>query len=583
MTPRWFDREEILGLLRRRVTGFLAGYRKNLALLGPEGSGKTVLLQRLLQGRLPPGSFLIPVYAEVREGDAVPEWASRFTRSLCYSILQARKVSPLPRDLPDLIRACGRSAPRTASAAVRVLRLADQGKSDEAYDLLWDLPSLAAQEAGCPALLVLDEFHRLRGLPVRDPFRPLGRRVMVQASSLFVVASSQPQAARAILREGLALLFGQFETLELGPLSPLACLSAVRAAWPAVQEDPLLEEILLELAQGHAGTLDLLLRGLAGQAARQHRDTPQSVLLGLLQSLFLDPGSELRGRFESRLRSLPSHHTRPFCIQVLSAVADGKHRLAQIAEQTDRSPAQAARALRVLEQCSLVVRQGAFHRVGDRLFELWLRMGYPLLHGVGLADAAEAGAHFQQMAQGWLAQVRGAAGQPAEERVVELMRQWKGEVVEVDGRRMLLPAFHRIELGTGLAGRPRIAAHRPGQDAAGWRVLVWTSALTEAGARELAEQWRGSDRDARRIAVGPYPVDLNARLILQQARIRLWDLQTLNGLLELYGLRPLPVPRDFDPGLTQEWVVPPEQAPAGDLFGHATGGLSPADSSGVAG
>ncbi|MBI3323128.1 MAG: hypothetical protein HYZ95_01535 [Candidatus Omnitrophica bacterium] len=552
MTP--FDREEVLDLLRRRVGGFLSGYRKNLALLGPEGEGKTVLLQRLLQEELPPRSPVIPLYLEVREGDSPSEWALRFTQSLLYAILQARKVSPLPRELAELSRACAHHAPRACGAAARILRMAEQGRSEEAYGLLWDLPSLAASEIGCPAVLVLDEFHRLRGFPVRDPFRPLGRRIMVQGNTLYLVASSQPQAARAILREGLALLFGQFETLEMGPLPPLACLRAIRDAWPGILEDPFLEEILLEMAQGHAATLDLLLAGLRKQEASRSQ-TAEQTLLDLLQALFLG-GSDLRGRFEMRLRSLPAHPTRLLCVQVLCAVAGGKRRLPEIAQQVDRPASQAARALRLLERAALVKRQGAFHKIPERLFELWMRMGHPLLHGVGLAAPAEASAHFQEMARGWITEARGASGRPMEQRVAELLRQWRGEVVEVDGRRTLLPEFSQVELAPGPSGKPSLVARRSGRDRSGWRLVVWDGALTEPHARELAESLRAAGRDSRKVAVGPYPIDINARLILQQAKVRLWDLQTLNGLLDLYALAPVPVPRDFDVALAQEISLP---------------------------
>lgn len=557
-----FDRDEVLALLRKRVGGFLAGYRKNLALLGPEGAGKTLLLRRLLQEGLPAVPPPVPVYVEVRDGENVVEWTARFAQSVFYPFLQSRGVSPLPRNLPELLRICGDYAPKSAAFAARVLRLAEQGRSDEAYEQMWDLPQGIAQETGCQSVLVIDEFHRLRGLPVKDPFRPLGRRVMVQSSSLFVVASSHPAAARAILKEGLALLFGQFEVLEIGPLSPLACLRAVRAVWPGVREDPFLEEIFLELAQGHAATLDLLLSGLREQLGRPGERSPQQVLLDLLQALFVGPESEMRSRFEARLRSLPAHHTRPFCIQVLCAAAGGKHRLAQIAEQLDRSSAQVSRALQILEQSGLVERHGAFQRVPGRLFELWMRMGYPVLQGVGLAGPGEASAHFQEMSSGWITQIRQAVQRPAAERVADLLREWKGEVVEVEGHRTLLPAFGRIELVAGPAGRPVIRARRSGRQAAGWCVLPWSGPLSEGEARELAELARVAGKDFRAAVVGAYPIDINARLILQQAKVRLWDLQTLNTLLDLYGQPLVPVPRDFDVGMAEEVRLPQERPAA---------------------
>src|SRR3989338_9342781 len=118
-----FDRDEALALLRKRVGGFLAGYRKNLALLGPEGSGKTVLLRPLLREGFPAAPSLVPVYVEVLDGENVVEWSARFAQSVFYPFLQSRGVSPLPRSLPELIRICGGYAPQSAAAAARSPRL----------------------------------------------------------------------------------------------------------------------------------------------------------------------------------------------------------------------------------------------------------------------------------------------------------------------------------------------------------------------------------------------------------------------------------------------------------------------------
>ena len=42
MNAPLFDRSDLLVLLHKRVSGFLAGYRQNLALIGPAGRGQRV-------------------------------------------------------------------------------------------------------------------------------------------------------------------------------------------------------------------------------------------------------------------------------------------------------------------------------------------------------------------------------------------------------------------------------------------------------------------------------------------------------------------------------------------------------------
>ena len=48
-------------------------------------------------------------------------------------------------------------------------------------------------------------------------------------------------------------------------------------------------------------------------------------------------------------------------------------------------------------------------------------------------------------------------------------------------------------------------------------------------------------KNERKVILGPSLVEMNARLILQEAQIKLWDIETLNHLLNLYGLPQVPM------------------------------------------
>ncbi|MBI3333734.1 MAG: hypothetical protein HYZ93_06570, partial [Candidatus Omnitrophica bacterium] len=77
----WFDREELLTLLSKRVQGFLAGYRQNVALLGPESVGKTTLVKRLLSEEASCAP-LVKIYLEIQERQSLSEWAAQFTEAV---------------------------------------------------------------------------------------------------------------------------------------------------------------------------------------------------------------------------------------------------------------------------------------------------------------------------------------------------------------------------------------------------------------------------------------------------------------------------------------------------------------------
>lgn len=528
----WFDREETLNLLAKRLEGFLAGYRQNLALLGPEGIGKTTLLKRLLQERLPGHSSVTAFYVEILEEDSLADWVERFAQTLLFEASKIKGAHELPK---------------THAHAQRLMALAEAGSREEAYNQLWDLPICLTQETGIQVMLLIDEFHRLQRLGVKDPFRSLGRKIMVQGTTLYLLASSDLPQAREILREGLSLLFGQFEMIEVAPLSTPVCLKAIRELSPEESADPFLSHLIIELAQGYPGLLDLLLKGVARAPRQSNRE---DVFLDLLESLLLDPEGILRARFENTLRRLAHPQNRRLWIQVLRALSLGIHRPGPLSDHLNRPLAQVDAALRVLVQKGFVVKQGVFHRIPDRLFQLWMHTAHPVIQRGGFLEGSARRA-FRDAAGNWMMGIRQSIHRPMEEHAVSMIRRWSGEKVETEGGSLILPAFDRVEMISGPAGRGVIVAHRMGKGAGkGWVVIPVSGCFGEPQAQSLVREFRESPFvHYRKILIGAYPVEVNARVILQEGAIRLWDLPAFNHLLDLYGMNRLPFPQGPEPPL----------------------------------
>lgn len=543
MSRMELDRGDILPALIKRVEGFRAGYRQNVALLGEAGMGKTTLFHYLAKGPLRADPSLLPVYLESRKSENLVEWATRFVQTLFYA--------------SDSI------SPRLTSAARKILELAESGRSELAYSQIWDLPQMLSQDLGCRVVLLVDEFHRLKRLPVKDPFQVLGRKIMVQSSVLYLVSSSQPAQARKILREGLALLFGQFELLEVGSLGSSVCLSALRSAWPQGQTDPFCEFLVLELAQGRPDQLMLLLNGLRELQASEPASSPESVLLGLLDRLFLNPDSMLRQCFEAKLSALPDFPSRLSCVRLLVLIAGGTHRLARMAEAADRPVSQIRRFVQWLEREQLVVKEGTLVRVPERLFQLWLVAGYPALHGVGLADFDKARAHFRAAAAAWLERCRREFREPLPQRIASWMRQWANDSVEIDGRRVQLPRWKTLEEKRLACGFPAWEVRGgPAAKQKGWCVVLSEQPLSEQAACALVKEL---SRDSRKVFLSSCPVEINARLVLQQGRVKVWDPAVLNHLLALYGMTRLWLPEEKGGSSAGPVPVPPPFSSGSDF------------------
>ena len=132
MTPVGFDRNDLFPLLLKRVQSFASGYRQNVALLGREGMGKTTLLRRLVESRLPGTPPMICLVLEFRKDDPLVEWCAQFIQTLLYAVLQAGGCGELPSGWAGLLRECRDRVPRTVAKAIRVLDLAESGRSHEA-------------------------------------------------------------------------------------------------------------------------------------------------------------------------------------------------------------------------------------------------------------------------------------------------------------------------------------------------------------------------------------------------------------------------------------------------------------------
>jgi predicted AAA+ superfamily ATPase len=293
---------------------------KLVFLVGPRGSGKTFILQRLLSLLERDRSAAL---IQIEPIAASPE-------ILCNKFLDlAREVLPAVKDAPD------------------------------SYDRL--LSSLSA--VGNNAVLLLDELTELRTLSYfRDVDKPL---------ESFLEALTRPRAPKCLATSRFpALLAAHLEGLP-------------KAAQSRVETIPLPPLSIEELSfAGHrdAEVLIAVTGGLPVHVAPllQHIDRGESFHEALTEEL--QPG----GRIETECRVTLSellHRARGYgaCKSVLSILADEENlNLTEIARRMNRTAGSTRDYLRWLEEVELIrVRDRRFSFV-DPLLRVWLR-----IHGTG--------------------------------------------------------------------------------------------------------------------------------------------------------------------------------------------------------
>ena len=157
---KFFDRQEYLEILQKRVLGLKEGYRQNLAIIGDELVGKTTLVHQFLNKFW--DNRIINIYLEVRP-DSLSGFAKKFIGILLYNFL-INDNTPPKEDLNYLIERSRTFIPRTAERIKFILQALEKRKRQNILRDLFSLCDYIYQETSKSCVVILDEFHNLEKL-----------------------------------------------------------------------------------------------------------------------------------------------------------------------------------------------------------------------------------------------------------------------------------------------------------------------------------------------------------------------------------------------------------------------------------
>jgi len=208
-------------LLEKRLHAFLHGYRQNVAVVGMRSVGKSSLLAqfRLSMKDLP----VIPIYVEV-----VGEPFEYFLEKWIGAVLNGYFLSAGTERHASMItffRRVRKLLPETFRKVVWIRHLVRKRNWNLAFKELLSLSETVQEETGRRPVLILDNFDSIESYPLSDPFREIGKSIMVQRDAMFVVSGQRFRKSLEIIHHHLSLLFGQFEIVELKPFDFQAGLS----------------------------------------------------------------------------------------------------------------------------------------------------------------------------------------------------------------------------------------------------------------------------------------------------------------------------------------------------------------------
>jgi len=528
--------------IRLRIESLKKGFRQNLGIIGSEGLGKSHLLREFLEFSKQDNT-LLPI---ALSADALNfgHLAERWMGSLLQAYLTA-KGQKFRDDLDMLTENAAGDLPLTTGKIQRIrrnLRKGDWG-APVAREL-FSLTGVLAQETGKKIILMIDEFDNLEYLPSTDPFAALGKEIMVQKETLFIVTSSRAEKSREIFQEKLSMLFGNFEVIDCVAMTYQESSHFLAQKQPGYHFSKEQTAFLVKMTDGVPAYLDLILDRLGICFPVSHHmqaegasacDVPTERLMLAFETELFDRRGRLALIFEKRLQQCRrfAKDSRPY-VEALLAISAGRRKLIAIASLMDRATRETKKILERLVQEELVSKRGSFYVIADGLFRFWLCEVYALRNRVFGFDEQDVRVRFSRALERHYEASNEQSNLNIQLRLEALLKEFRNDVIEIDGKSMRCPHFTEINFKlSGLPLSPLVARNAK---------VRWFCYVAEAPVREddvahiLDDLKRQCRKSVRKILIALGGIDQNAKLLAQAAKVQLWSLTTFNLLLDSYNL-----------------------------------------------
>ena len=531
-------RPELARHLAQRLQAFGEGFRQNLAIIGPPGSGKTFQLQQLLTQRPP---TVIMIYCALYR-----ESCRSFLSRLLGSILQAglpeeTHLSSLPETtkqpqppLEALLQRAESHIPRTAAAVRTIQPLLARRLYGEAFNRTLETIPTLLEERGTCCVLMLDEFLFLEELGLVHAFHELGKRVMTWPSALFLLTSSYPMRARTILRERLQLLFGQFELLTLDRLDPAATAAWIQDSLKGVRGAKTITPFLMQWLGAYPWYLAVVLKRLRELAVLSKRpDVTEALFLQTLWDLLGSVEGTLHQWCASRIEGLSRHRAGTRAIEALIHIAEGARTTTEIGRRIGRAGLPGA--LQLLLDQDLVERNGMCWMVPDPILRCWLSTILAAQRADVRLDDRDVRERFDETVRAFWVNWMRAHELSFSEQVAGLFGKFCDDTVSLDSKTGRLPKFDSVIMHR--PGRPTAETYLVAQgQGKRWCASIQEGSLDEQAIASFDAFCRSQHpRPTRKVVITKAPMDQTAKLLAKTANMWVWESEELNVLMQLFG------------------------------------------------
>lgn len=536
-------RDDTRRLICKRIEALEKGFRQNIGLIGPQGFGKSSILQDVYSQFSKIKTF-IPIYVNVRYLGF-----ENFVDSWCGSILTglfAGQQNQPYSNLPSLLQAADPIVPQTVAKIRQLKKVIRREKNTASIRELFSITGFLAEESGKKVILMIDEFQELQKLPTQDPFAVLGREIMVEKDTLYLVSSSSPIKANEIFHDKLSMLFGNFEVIELAPFGFERTALYLDNAMPGITFSRDQKSFMIRLTNGHPRYLQIITERIRESLNRQENrelefsmdvsiNVPKGKFIQAFHRELIDEGGRLYHFMNQKMlacRGIAKDYS-PY-LNAMLAITHGKRKTLAIAAHIEKKLSETKKILQRLMNEELIEKKGSFYTIEDTLFRFWLKEVFEAQSHIFEPSGRLLSEHLQNAL---LRQYEYSEIQNRKDLSVHLGRlfkEFRNDVLEVDHKKIRFPQFSEIAVHPDHGRNFPILAKG---EKMRWICQVSRERVTEDDVVSfLDETKRFKKGTKKRMMFTLSGIDQNAKLLAQTSKIQLWDLRELNLMLDLYDL-----------------------------------------------
>jgi hypothetical protein len=221
---------------------------------------------------------------------------------------------------------------------------------------------------------------------------------------------------------------------------------------------------------------------------------------------------------------------------VLIALSSENKKQNDIAKSSMLQVRDVSKILNKLIEMDIIVRNGSFYRFKDKLFSFWLQSVYLKRLLSFSIDESLGESAFRKDVVNKLAMFLHEFGKEFSFRIMELFGLFKNDVIQLNGRKHKFFSFGNVQkLEENFSNSTNILAT---SGKLKWLCTIKKEYVTENDIEDIIKNVKRKKRNTRinrNVLISLAGINENAYLRAKEAKFWIWDPESLNVLMEIYG------------------------------------------------